>query len=105
MFVHKDVFDSFVAKFTKLVQDMKVGLPWEKAVSITPLPENNKTTTLNSMVQDAVQKGAQLVCGGHIAHTSFTPAVVAGVTKAMKLYSDEQYACTCIGSLVVSALI
>jgi glyceraldehyde-3-phosphate dehydrogenase (NADP+) len=45
-----------VKKFAEAVDALKMGLPWEKDVKITPLPEMGKPAFLNELVQDAVQK-------------------------------------------------
>ena len=36
--VHASIADEFVAKLVEKVSALKVGLPWEAGVAITPLP-------------------------------------------------------------------
>jgi len=38
IFVHESVIDQFLPKFCAAVDNLKMGLPWEKGVAITPLP-------------------------------------------------------------------
>ena len=68
-------------------------MPWEKGVSITPLPELAKIDYLNACVDDAKEKGARVLNegGGTSAGTFFYPAVVFPVKEGMKLYREEQF--------------
>ncbi len=93
IFVHRDVVDAFLAKFSAAVGDLKGGLPWEDGVQITPLPEPNKTTYLTELLDDARARGARVVNdgGGAVDGTFMTPAVVYPVSPAMRLYMEEQF--------------
>jgi glyceraldehyde-3-phosphate dehydrogenase (NADP+) len=42
IFVHKSIVDKFLGEFTKKINSLKYGLPWEKDVAITPLAEGEK---------------------------------------------------------------
>jgi len=68
-------------------------MPWEKGVSLTPLPETNKIEYLNSCITDAIENGATVVNenGGTSAASFFYPAVVYPVNNKMKLYYEEQF--------------
>ncbi|HNU71759.1 MAG TPA: NADP-dependent glyceraldehyde-3-phosphate dehydrogenase [Thermodesulfobacteriota bacterium] len=93
LFVHKEIVESFLADFGNAVNILKKGLPWEPGVSITPLPELNKTGDLAELIDDACGKGARVVNrgGGSIDHTLMSPAVVYPVEPNMRLYSEEQF--------------
>ena len=93
--VHDSVADAFVAKLVEKVNALKVGLPWEEGVTITPLPEASKPQYLESLISDALANGATLANeaagGGQLAGALFTPAVLDKVTPAMKLFHEEQF--------------
>ena len=95
LMVHEDVADAFVAKLLRRVGALKAGLPWEAGVSITPLPEPSKPKYLEDLISDALAKGATLANadagGGELRGALFTPAVVDGVTPAMRLFVEEQF--------------
>ena len=38
LFVHESIIDKFLDLFSKAVDNLKFGLPWEKDVFLTPLP-------------------------------------------------------------------
>jgi glyceraldehyde-3-phosphate dehydrogenase (NADP+) len=93
LFVHKSVADKFTAKFCEGVEKLKIGLPWDDSVDITPLPETGKTDYLNSLIEDAKQKGASVINknGGIVNNTFMFPAVLFPVNPSMRVFHEEQF--------------
>jgi glyceraldehyde-3-phosphate dehydrogenase (NADP+) len=93
LFVHRDIMDDFLLRFVGAVGKLKGGMPWEAGVSITPLPERNKTGYLTELLEDARNKGAKVVNehGGRVEHTFMSPAIVYPVQHGMRLYTEEQF--------------
>lgn len=93
LIVHQSIAETFLRRFSEEVGRLKVGMPWEKGVNITPLPETGKTDYMTALVEDAKAKGARVVNqdGGSVAGTLFYPAVVYPVEESMKLYREEQF--------------
>jgi succinate-semialdehyde dehydrogenase/glutarate-semialdehyde dehydrogenase len=85
MIVMDDLFDDFVGKLT------------EKALALdafSPLSSRKAAETLHEQVQDAVSKGATLHAGGVLSDgpdAHYTPAVLTGITKDMRAYSEELF--------------
>jgi glyceraldehyde-3-phosphate dehydrogenase (NADP+) len=93
IFVHKNIIDEFNARLCESIRELKIGLPWEKDIQITPLPEENKTDYLSDLIQDAEYYGAHVIndFGGETKETFFYPAVLYPVTDRMKIYHEEQF--------------
>ena len=93
IFVHENMSGSFIQKFTAAVNKLKLGMPWEKDVKITPLPEPGKTTYLTDLVNDAKKFGAAVMNenGGEVNDTFFHPAVLFPVNDKMRIYIEEQF--------------
>lgn len=93
LFVHRDIADEFVARLAAAVSCLRVGMPWEEGVAITPLPEPGKPEDLRALVQDARASGAQVVNpgGGDIQATLFWPAVLYPVSPVARVYQEEQF--------------
>ena len=83
----------FCQKFAEEVSKLKVGMPWEDGVSITPLPEDGKPNWLKGLVDEAVAGGSQVVNqgGGTIDHTLYYPAVVSPAQTKAKICQVEQF--------------
>jgi glyceraldehyde-3-phosphate dehydrogenase (NADP+) len=62
-------------------------------VTLTPLPEPNKTDFLATLVADATKQGAKVINpgGAEVSGSYFTPAVMYPVTPSMKLWHEEQF--------------
>lgn len=93
LFVHEEIVDAFITKFSEAVDKLKGGMPWDAGVQITPLPEPFKTKYLTELIDEACSKGASIVNrnGGTVNHTFMSPAVVYPVGPGMRLYSEEQF--------------
>ncbi len=93
IFVHRSIADRYINSFCNALDQLKAGMPWENGVNLTPLPEPEKTTWLQSLVQDAVNQGAQVVNpgGGAISRSFFWPAVLYPVAPSMQAYQLEQF--------------
>ena len=60
----------------------------------SPLSSRKAAETLHEQVQDAVDKGATLHAGGVLSDgpdAHYTPAVLTGITKDMRAYSEELF--------------
>ncbi len=93
LFVHENIHDQLVQKLVEEVEKLKVGLPWEDGVSITPLPEHNKTEYLSGLVSDAEAHGAQIAnpSGNQYFKTLFFPTILTHVNDKMRIFHEEQF--------------
>src|SRR5437899_1151541 len=93
LIVHRSIADRFLQRFIEELGKLKVGMPWESGVSITPLPGLHRTAYMTEALEDARAKGARIVNegGGEFCQTLFHPAVVYPVREGMKLYREEQF--------------
>lgn len=93
IFVHQTIYRQFLERLSDAVEKLKMGLPWDDGVQITPLPESNKTEYLHNLVQDALDKGARIAntSGGQYNNTFFSPTILAEVNAKMRIYHEEQF--------------
>jgi glyceraldehyde-3-phosphate dehydrogenase (NADP+) len=91
--VHQSIAESFLRRFSEAVNALKVGMPWDQGVMVTPLPDTAKCDYLTDCIEDAKAKGAKVINegGGTVVETLFQPAVVFPVKEGMKLYREEQF--------------
>ncbi len=92
-FVHKDVVDQFNTLLSAEIAKIKIGMPWEKGVSITPLAEPGKPDYIKECIADAAANGGKVINenGGATAASIVFPAIVYPVNNKMKLYREEQF--------------
>jgi len=93
IFIHKSIADEFVKQFCIAADKLKMGLPWEKDVAITPLGEEDKPKYLKKVIDDALNKGAKIVNerGGKFDRSFVSPTVLYPVKSDMICYSEEQF--------------
>lgn len=93
LFVHRSIADTFLQKLTDAVAALKVGMPWEEKVGVTPLPEPGKPTYLLEVIKDALSQGARVVNpgGGETNRTLVFPSILYPVAHGMKAYREEQF--------------
>ncbi|WP_149915400.1 NADP-dependent glyceraldehyde-3-phosphate dehydrogenase [Sphingobacterium cavernae] len=93
IFVDRKVVNPFLDKLKSELKKVKIGMPWESGVTITPLAEINKPQYLKDCIDDAIAHGASVINeqGGKICESLFYPAVVYPVNRNMKIYREEQF--------------
>lgn len=93
LIVHRSIADLFLRRFCEELGKLKVGMPWEPGVNITPLPGLHRTAYMTEAIEDARAKGARVINdgGGAFCQTLFYPAVLYPVQEGMKLYREEQF--------------
>ncbi|XP_063241041.1 succinate-semialdehyde dehydrogenase, mitochondrial-like isoform X2 [Bacillus rossius redtenbacheri] len=91
--VQEDVFDEFVNKLEKKMKDLVLGDPLSTSSRIGPLINLSQTAKVIGMVNDAIEKGAEVRLGGKLA-TSLgqrfcEPTLLLKVDPSMLCYNQE----------------
>jgi aldehyde dehydrogenase (NAD+) len=89
--VEKPIAREFIPKFVEKVKKLKVGDPREPDTIIGPVINQSQLDTLRAMVDDAVAKGAKLLCGGKYEGLYCYPTVLSEVTTDMKVFCEEVF--------------
>ena len=93
LYVHEAIVDEFNKRFAEKVDAIKFGNPWEDGAKLTPLPEPDKPAYIQELIDDATQKGAEIINkkGGETTENYIFPAVLYPVTKDMRVFQEEQF--------------
>ncbi|MBQ0725355.1 MAG: aldehyde dehydrogenase [Cycloclasticus sp.] len=92
--VDEKVADEFIEKFALAAQQLSQGDPavaGNEQCIIGPLVEASSGERLNSIVKDAVDKGAQLVTGGSADGATMPATILDKVTSDMRAYHEESF--------------
>ena len=90
--VQDSVYDAFTEKLAVAVAKLRVGHGLEDGVTQGPLINAKAIEKVETLVGDAVSKGATVVTGGkrHAADSNFyAPTILTGVTDDMRIFSEE----------------
>jgi len=92
LLVQDGVYDLFAEKLGRAVAQLKVGDGTQAEVAQGPLIDAAALSKVEDLVADALGHGARCVTGGQrhaLGGTFYQPTILADVTPAMKLASDE----------------
>ena len=93
LLVHQSIAEAFLRRMAEEIDKVKIGMPWEAGVQITPLAEVGAPAYLTECIADALSHGARVLNadGGASSASLFRPALVFPVSRAMRLYAEEQF--------------
>ncbi|MGO9744015.1 MAG: NAD-dependent succinate-semialdehyde dehydrogenase [Roseiarcus sp.] len=92
LLVQGRVYDAFAAKLVEAVTKLKVGDGAEAGVTTGPLINRAAVEKVEEHIDDALAKGAKLVCGGRpLGGNFFEPTLITGVTADMKVAREETF--------------
>ena len=92
--VQDAAFDEFVEGFTAAASKLKVGDGMVAGTQMGPLANPRRVQAMESLIADAVQKGAEVRTGGkRIGNNGnfFEPTVLTGATPDMRVMSEEPF--------------
>jgi succinate-semialdehyde dehydrogenase/glutarate-semialdehyde dehydrogenase len=93
--VHRPIYQRFLEAFVTRVKALKVGEFSEPGVEIGPLIDEGAVRHALNVVQDALSRGARLLCGGHRMERKgffFEPTVLADVPADAMCLREEIFA-------------
>ncbi|WP_371494820.1 NADP-dependent succinic semialdehyde dehydrogenase [Kitasatospora sp. NBC_00374] len=93
---HAEVYPAFAAAFTDRMRQLRVGDPQQEETEVGPLATRQGRTDLEELVQDAVDRGAVVECGGQRPEGLdggwyYRPTVLSGVTPEMRIHHEEAF--------------
>ena len=92
LFVQSEIYDEFNEKFKEELAKLKLGNGMESGVNIGPLIDDKAIDFVDSMVDEAVAKGANILSGGKKLEeccTIFEPTILSDVNIDMRVFKEE----------------
>ncbi|KAF5452260.1 hypothetical protein F2P56_027279 [Juglans regia] len=97
-YVHREIYSSFVSEVAKIVKSVSAGPPLAGKYDMGGICLQEHSEKLESLVNDALEKGAEIVARGSIGNISegavdqfFPPTVIVKVNHTMKLMQEEAF--------------
>ena len=94
IYVQKGVYDAFAAKLKNAVEDLKVGDGMDDGVALGPLIEPDAVDKVQEHLDDALEKGGEILTGGKphdLGGQFFEPTIVTNATQDMKVSTEETF--------------
>lgn len=97
-YVHRDIYALFVSQVAKIVKSVSAGPPLAGKYDMGALCLLEHSEKLQNLVNDALDKGAEILARGSFGHLSegavdqyFPPTVIVNVNHTMKLMQEEAF--------------
>lgn len=95
LIVHESKYDEVCKKFKQYIENKKIGNPLDEDTELGPLVSISQLEKLENQVEDAIQKGAQVLCGGKRIELDngnyYLPTILTNISKDMKVYNEEVF--------------
>ena len=93
-FIAKNVADEFIEKFIQITSKLKVGDPTSIDTDIGPLSNKEGFETISGIVEDAKQKGAEILLGGSQKDGKgyfYEPTILTNIKSDMRIAKEETF--------------
>jgi len=91
LIVDARVADAFVDKLVQKVATLRVGDPASAEAVLGSLIDEGAARRIQALVDDALAKGARLLCGGRSDGSLMQATLLDNVTADMRLYREESF--------------
>ncbi len=96
VFVHEELFESFLQELEKAVEGLKVGDPMQEDTDVGPMIGVSEVQRVQEWIDEALHEGARLVAGGvscgDRVSSVMNPTIVSLVPTHAKLFREEAFA-------------
>ena len=93
-FVGKNIADEFIELFIKKASQLKIGDPMSIETDIGPLSSKDGLETISGIVEDAKEKGAEILLGGSEIEGNgyfYKPTILRNVKSNMRIAQEETF--------------
>jgi succinate-semialdehyde dehydrogenase/glutarate-semialdehyde dehydrogenase len=91
-FVHEAVAEEFTRRLAERMAGLRVGHGAEEGTDVGPLIDGGERDKVAELVDDARERGAQVLCGGEKVDGAgyfYAPTVLAGVPDGARVLTEE----------------
>lgn len=92
VFLHKKIYDKFMQKFVDATSGLKMGDPMDESTDIGPMINQGAAEQTGEWIEEALQNGAKLVCGGKRDGAMFEPTILENVKPQLRISCREAFA-------------
>lgn len=89
--VPRSLESAFSAALAAAFAEIRVGDPCAENTDMGPLARQDLRENLHQQVEEALQAGAELLCGGTYEGNCYRPTVLRKLTSAMRVFKEETF--------------
>ena len=91
VYAHEKIANELINELKELIKELKIGSPFDD-VDITSLISQSSLKWAKSLIDDAIKKGAKVVCGNINDGNILFPTLIDKVKHSMLIFDEEQFA-------------
>jgi succinate-semialdehyde dehydrogenase/glutarate-semialdehyde dehydrogenase len=95
LIVHESKFDEVVEKLKIIAEKQVIGNPFDRTTTLGPLVNEKQLNILLEQFNDALNKGAKVICGGkqpsNVKGNYFQPTVLTNISTDMNIWKEEVF--------------
>ncbi|MCJ7679516.1 MAG: aldehyde dehydrogenase family protein, partial [Candidatus Aminicenantes bacterium] len=92
VYLHDSIYDTFLDRFVAATKNLKMGNPLDESTDIGPMINEGAAEQTEEWIEEAVNKGATLLCGGRRKGAMVEPAVLTEVNPRDRISWLEAFA-------------
>lgn len=89
--VHSSLYEIVVNELKSLALNLKSGNPLDASTDVSNMIDEANAVRVENWINEAIQQGAQLVCGGKRIGCYVEPTILSNCNHTMKVYAEEVF--------------
>lgn len=91
VYIEEDIFESFKQQFVHRTKQYRVGDKLDENTDMGPVISEKEAQRVERWVKEAVEHGANILCGGERNGAYYMPTVLTNVPETCRLASEEVF--------------
>jgi len=89
--VHSSIYQYFINELKHLALQLNYGNPIDVTTDISHLIDEENAIRVENWVNEAIEQGAELICGGKRTGSYIPPTILTHCNRTMKVYAEEVF--------------
>lgn len=89
--IHTSIYILFVDELKTLALNLKYGNPLDTSTDVSNLIDETNAIRIEQWINEAIEQGAQLICGGKRKGSFVEPTILTNCNDSMKVYAEESF--------------
>jgi len=92
IYLHEEIYDKFMSDFLDATKKLKIGDPMNEDTDVGPMINQDAAKQTEEWVQEALENGAHLICGGQRDGAVYAPTILEKVKPELRISWLEAFA-------------
>jgi glyceraldehyde-3-phosphate dehydrogenase (NADP+) len=89
--IHTSLYQKFTDELKELALNLKYGDPLIETTDVSNMIDEENAIRVETWINEAIQQGAQLICGGKRNRSYVEPTILTNCKHTMKVYAVEVF--------------